>query len=80
MTTQPAAQPVQHPDIADDPVDLKHEPDVLTVADIARVLRIGRNAAYRLVASGAIRSVRVGVAIRIPRSSLLRYLDGGQEP
>jgi excisionase family DNA binding protein len=50
-------------------------PLVLSVADLAQVLQIGRNAAYELVNSGQIRIIRIGKNIRIPQASLLEYLD-----
>lgn len=50
-------------------------PLLMTVEEVAAVLRIGRNGAYAAVASGAIPSVRIGRAIRIPRGPLMRYLD-----
>ena len=47
---------------------------VLTVPDLAEALRIGRNAAYKLVQSQAIRSIRIGNQIRIPREALEEFL------
>ncbi len=43
---------------------------MLTVAEAATLLRIGRNLAYQLVARGEIPSVRLGRLIRIPRPAL----------
>lgn len=43
---------------------------LLTVSEAAKVLRIGRNLAYDLVARGELPSVRLGRVIRIPRSAL----------
>jgi excisionase family DNA binding protein len=51
-------------------------PPVLKVADVARVLSIGRRQAYALVADGIVRSVRIGRALRIPRSALIAFLEG----
>ena len=48
---------------------------ILTVPDVAKILRIGRNAAYELVSSGAIRSIRIGNRIRITREDLQEYLQ-----
>ena len=48
---------------------------LLTVPEVAKVLRIGRNLAYELVARGEIPSVRLGRVIRVPRSSLERWLE-----
>lgn len=50
-------------------------PLVLSVPELASVLHIGRNAAYELVNSGQIRSIRIGKNIRIPQSALLDYLN-----
>lgn len=47
----------------------------LTVSELAKVLRIGRNSAYQLVSDGTIYSVHVGRSIRIPRTALLRFLE-----
>ena len=46
-------------------------PDMMTVEQLAQALNIGRTMAYRLVRSGAVQSVRFGVAIRIPEAALL---------
>ena len=51
-------------------------PLVLSVLEVASILHIGKNMAYDLVNSGAIRCVRVGRCIRVPRSALLEYLNG----
>lgn len=48
--------------------------DILTVKELSKLLRIGINAAYRLVRSGVIHSVRVGRQYRIPRSAVDEYL------
>lgn len=49
--------------------------DILTVKELSKLLRIGINAAYRLVRSGVIHSVRVGRQYRIPRSAVDEYLS-----
>lgn len=46
-------------------------PDMMTVEQLAQALNIGRTMAYRLVRSGAVQSLRFGVAIRIPKAALL---------
>lgn len=57
-------------------VDLAHLPPVLRVDEVAEVLRIGRRAAYDLVATGQLASVRVGHrTIRVPRAAVERFLD-----
>jgi excisionase family DNA binding protein len=47
----------------------------MTVLELAKFLRIGRNAAYALANSGEIRIIRVGKTIRIPYSAVQEYLD-----
>ena len=56
--------------------DIESLPLLLTVSDLASVLRIGRNAAYQLVKDGSIQSIRVGRNIRIPRNALAQFLEG----
>ncbi len=49
-------------------------PLVLGVTDIADTLGIGRNKAYELVNTGAIKSIRVGMQYRIPRDFFISFL------
>lgn len=49
-------------------------PLTMRVEDLMPVLCIGRNAAYELVRSGKIRSIRVGRSIRIPKEAVIDYL------
>jgi excisionase family DNA binding protein len=49
--------------------------DVVTVPEMAKMLRIGRNTAYGLVNSGQIPFVRVGNQIRIPKSSVIDFVE-----
>ena len=55
--------------------NINNLPLVLSVPELASVLHIGRNAAYELVNTGKIRSIRIGKNIRIPQSALLDYLN-----
>lgn len=52
--------------------------DVLTVGQLAQVLGIGLNAAYRLVNSGAIGCKRIGKNIRIPKVCVADYLNSAR--
>lgn len=45
-------------------------PELLTVAELMRVARIGRTSAYEMVRSGSVPVIRFGRAIRVPRSAL----------
>ena len=56
-------------------ISTENLPLVLSVPELASVLDIGVNTAYKLVSSGQIRARRIGRRIRIPRSALLEYLD-----
>jgi excisionase family DNA binding protein len=51
--------------------------EMLTVPELAAMLRIGRNSAYELVRSGAIRSIVIGRQIRIPKASVIDYINRG---
>ena len=50
-------------------------PDVMTVTELAKRLRIGRSSAYGLVSSGEVRSIRVGRVIRIPAAAVDDFLS-----
>ncbi len=49
-------------------------PEMLTVKEVAAILRIGRNQLYQAVARGEVRAVRIGRTIRIPKTALLDLL------
>ena len=52
-------------------------PDVVDVEQIRRMLGgISRKLAYRLLASGELRSVRIGRSYRIPKLYVIEYLTG----
>jgi excisionase family DNA binding protein len=50
--------------------------ETLKVREVAENLRCGKNQAYELVRSGAIRSVRIGRAIRVTREALEEFKAG----
>lgn len=50
------------------------EPLVLSVAEAAHLLGVGRNHLYDMVAAGEIPHVRFGRLIKIPRASLEEWL------
>lgn len=54
-------------------------PLLMTVGEMATVLRIGRNPAYQLVKDGIIQSIRVGRSIRIPRKALIQFVERTQQ-
>lgn len=49
-------------------------PLVLSVEDIADTLAIGRNKAYGLVNSGAIKALKIGQHYRIPRDEFIEFV------
>lgn len=55
-------------------------PDVLSVTETAKVLRISLNGAYEAVRQGRIPSLRLGGRIVVPKAALLKTLadPGGQ--
>jgi excisionase family DNA binding protein len=68
--------------VVPDPPSFDELPEVLTVEEAAKVLRIGRGAAYALARqwldSGGRQGlpvVRLGRSLRVPRAGLLRLLD-----
>ena len=50
-------------------------PLILSVDELTKILGIGRNTAYDLIRCGRIRSVRIGHQIKIPKDSLLEFLQ-----
>ena len=59
--------------------EMDNLPLALTVKEVAKLLGISRNTAYRLIKSKKLRSVRVGRQIRVPLSALEEYLNGGTD-
>ncbi|NTW28884.1 MAG: helix-turn-helix domain-containing protein [Coriobacteriia bacterium] len=59
------------------PLQLRELPDLLTVNEVAALLRIGRGKAYTLVRTGALPSVTLGRSLRVPKAALERFLQGG---
>jgi excisionase family DNA binding protein len=52
------------------------EPLLVTIPEAARRLGIGRSTLYELIASGAIETVRIRRARRIPVDALHAYIEG----
>jgi excisionase family DNA binding protein len=55
-------------------------PAVLTVEEVAKVLRVSKRSVYRLLSEGEqgdrIRAIRIGRLLRVERAELERYLSG----
>lgn len=52
----------------------KEEPEILTVAEAARLLRIGKNKTYELVKTGKLGSMKIGGRNLIPKLRLIQFL------
>lgn len=53
----------------------KDYPDVLTVKDLCQALQIGRLGVYKLLSAGTIRSFKIGNIYKIPKDSLIAYMN-----
>ncbi len=53
---------------------LEHQDDFLTVDELCELLKIGHNAAYRLLNSGEIKALRNGRVWRIPKEGVIAYI------
>ena len=49
--------------------------DVVTVEELAKMLKVGRNTAYELVRSGAVPSIKIGRQIRVSKQTVIAYLS-----
>lgn len=52
----------------------KEYPDILSVAQVAQALGIGRKAAYALVNKHILGCVRIGRTIKVPKEALVEYV------
>ena len=53
--------------------------ELLTVKEVAKILRVSNMTVYRLVKSKQLPAIRVGKNYRIKESDVNRYLDRGSE-
>ena len=49
-------------------------PDVVTVDDLQKMLKIVRNAAYDILKAGLIKTIKVGKRYIIPKQSVINFL------
>ncbi len=52
-----------------------HEQLLLTIPEVARILRVSQMTIRRQINVGAIKAIRVGGSIRIQRDEISAYLD-----
>ena len=60
--------------------NFEHIPDILTIPELQKVLRIGRSTAYRLIKTSELRCIRIGRSIRIPRKYVFDYIEAQHTP
>lgn len=53
----------------------KDLPDILQVEQLQAALHIGRKKAYSLLRTGKIQSLKIGRAYKIPKPSLIEYIN-----
>ena len=46
----------------------------LTIAEVAKVMRVSKMTVYRLVHSGELEAIRVGRSFRVPEQAVNQYL------
>lgn len=49
--------------------------DILSIIDIADILKIGTTQAYKIVRSGQLKGYKEGKDWKIPKSSLIEYIN-----
>ncbi|HBV88319.1 MAG TPA: hypothetical protein DEF42_17140 [Desulfosporosinus sp.] len=49
--------------------------DVVTIKELKEMLNVGRDKAYALVNSGEIKSFMIGRVIKIPKRSIIDYVE-----
>ena len=54
---------------------LRKYDDILTVKELMDFLAIGKNTAYELLKSGEIKSFRIGRCYKVPKKSVLEYVQ-----
>lgn len=53
---------------------LEGYPDVLTVSDVQKILRVGRNTAYQLFRGNGLRTFKAGGQLRCTKAALMEFL------
>ena len=52
-------------------------PDVMSLEEMSRLLRVSTKTGRQLLASGAVPSLKIGRSYRIPKPYLISYLEKG---
>jgi excisionase family DNA binding protein len=53
-------------------------PDIVTVAQLQKMLGVGRNTAYGLINKNMIPSIRIGSVHKIPKINVIKYIKTTQ--
>ena len=59
--------------------DARELPLMLTIMDIAELLRVSKNTAYNFVKTGTVPSIKVGHQIRVYREDMLNYIKASSQ-
>lgn len=51
-------------------------PDLMTVDEVCRLLRLSKNTVYDMIRGKEIPSIKVGRQIRVPKRALIEKLEG----
>lgn len=52
-------------------------PTLLTVREVADILRVHQRTAYRLITGGSIKAIKIGSQWRVPENALMEFLESG---
>ena len=52
-------------------------PTLLTVREVAELLRVHQRTAYRLITGGTIKAIKIGSQWRVPEEALLEFIESG---
>lgn len=55
----------------------KEYPDVVTPADLQKMLHIGRNSVYEILKNHSIKTIKLGKKYIIPKINVIEYLTAG---
>lgn len=60
-----------------DSKDTSTPPTLLTVREVADLLRVHQRTAYRLITGGSIKAIKIGSQWRVPESALMEFIESG---
>ncbi|MGH7283565.1 MAG: helix-turn-helix domain-containing protein [Polyangiaceae bacterium] len=76
-TPAPSEEPTENETEINNAITIEQLPEVLTVNEVARLLRVNRKTVYRAIERGEFPCARrIGNTIRVARDAMLRWLDG----